>query len=70
MLGHHNAFGVAPIGHSSQNFVWGCVGESCPFEAVLFSVGQAIFTSAAGVHHAPDTGIITHLEFGDLRANG
>jgi len=49
-------------------FIRGVVGEDGAFFAELFEIVPAVFTDAAGVHHATDPGQIAFLELLDPRA--
>src|SRR5450756_2342557 len=49
--------------------VRGVVGKGRAFFAELFEVVLAVFTSAAGIHHATDAGDVAFLEFLDVRAD-
>ena len=63
---HDHMIGIAAVGHATEVFVRGVVGEDGATLAELFKSVAAVFATAAGIHHAADCGEITFLKMFDL----
>src|SRR5579871_6279932 len=66
VLIHDDAFAVATVCDTAQNFVFGVVGESGHVLAVVFQATLAVITSAAAVHQTAYRCEIAGFEFLDV----
>ena len=64
-----DAFRVSAVSQSTAVFIRGIVSKNRALLTELFEIVLAIFTRAAGIHYAADTGDVAFLETPDLRAD-